>query len=573
MVHRSSLMGITLLALANITPIQSHASYNCLFDSIHPTEGDSSVFLSKRYVTGTASVPRVNIDINMKSAEVDNHNTTTPAASGHGSEPYWDYEGSHGPSHWSDEFQGCKQVRGVLQSPINLNTTFLGPREVEVSYQTIKDVTLLNNGHTIQLNATGRKNLTLKGWNTTYTLTQFHFHSPSEHHINSRYYPLEVHFVHTSVPDPSLGANAAPLLAVQGVLFDFTDKNEDSPFLEQFIDNIPDAGKTSVIRQIDFSDILKAVKKDEAYTYRGSLTTPPCTAPGGPITFSISPNTLPISIRQYHKLITKMPFNARPTQDIGIDRESDVPVFIKNLASNTCLQSSGKQGSFILSSAEACKSSTWAVEPVLRNRGVVRVRDLESKNGCLSVGDKNGALKLEACVKDGAPAKDVRTPGSQLFRFSPGNVTTDDGEAGYVFTWWGNGSAEDTKRCLSSSWARWFNPHPAPPPSAPRGGGGRGAVPFGAVQNRGKIGVGGGTKSRDVSPLRVGGDGMGVAPMEIVPNEQVLGMSNGRVSPKGKSVATATITTTATTAVKRSIDSVSKADKARADKKRMLRRI
>ena len=97
----------------------------------------------------------------------------------------------------------------------------------------------------------------------------------------------------------------------------------------------------------------------------------------------------------------------------------------------------------------------------------------------------------------------------------------------------------------------------------------RQAVPLAATkltQNLGQptvVGGGGGkSKSRDVSTLR-GGDGMGVQPMDIVGTEQVLGASNGRVSPKGK----------AAVAVKRSFDKVGKLDKAKADKKRMLRRI
>ena len=31
-----------------------------------------------------------------------------------------------------------------------------------------------------------------------YNLKQFHFHSPSEHHVNGEYFPLEMHLVHQS---------------------------------------------------------------------------------------------------------------------------------------------------------------------------------------------------------------------------------------------------------------------------------------------------------------------------------------------------------------------------------------
>ena len=117
MFYRPTLAAITLLTLTTITPIQSHSSYNCLFDTIHP---DATVLLSKRYITGTASFPRTTTIV--KNANVDHHrNTTAPGQSGHGSEPYWDYEGSDGPAHWPEKFPGCKPVRGVLQVGVFLS--------------------------------------------------------------------------------------------------------------------------------------------------------------------------------------------------------------------------------------------------------------------------------------------------------------------------------------------------------------------------------------------------------------------------------------------------------------------
>ena len=82
---------------------------------------------------------------------------------------------------------------------------------------------------------------------------------------------------------------------------------------------------------------------------------------------------------------------------------------------------------------------------------MVRVRDLQSKNGCLSAGARDGALKVEGCVKEV-----VKTPVNQLFRFSPGNVTTQNGEVGYVFSWWAGGAVDNRKRCLRSSWVSLF---------------------------------------------------------------------------------------------------------------------
>jgi carbonic anhydrase len=50
-----------------------------------------------------------------------------------------------------------------------------------------------------------------------YNFLQFHFHSPSEHTLDGKQYPLEVHFVHQKV--------GASDLAVFGMLFDYDPDN------------------------------------------------------------------------------------------------------------------------------------------------------------------------------------------------------------------------------------------------------------------------------------------------------------------------------------------------------------
>ena len=67
--------------------------------------------------------------------------------------------------------------------------------------------TMVNNGHTIQLNAAKGSTLTFGGG--SYRLLQFHFHRPSEHLIRGRSFPMEAHFVH---------AHASGALAVVGAL-------------------------------------------------------------------------------------------------------------------------------------------------------------------------------------------------------------------------------------------------------------------------------------------------------------------------------------------------------------------
>ncbi|MDZ7648146.1 MAG: carbonic anhydrase family protein [Cytophagales bacterium] len=61
---------------------------------------------------------------------------------------------------------------------------------------------ILDNGHTIQVTVDEGSTFTFAG--KTYNLKQFHFHTPSEHTIDGKNLPMEMHMVHQS-DDKSLG--------------------------------------------------------------------------------------------------------------------------------------------------------------------------------------------------------------------------------------------------------------------------------------------------------------------------------------------------------------------------------
>ena len=57
------------------------------------------------------------------------------------------------------------------------------------------EFTIQNNGHTIQVDCPEMSNtISIGGHN--YGLLQFHFHARSEHLIDGKPYPMELHFVH-----------------------------------------------------------------------------------------------------------------------------------------------------------------------------------------------------------------------------------------------------------------------------------------------------------------------------------------------------------------------------------------
>ena len=84
---------------------------------------------------------------------------------------------------------------------------------------------ILNNGHTIQVNADPGSACVIGG--TRYELLQFHFHHPSEHLLAGKSFDLECHFVHRS---------DAGALAVTGV---FIRPGTANAALKTLFDSMP----------------------------------------------------------------------------------------------------------------------------------------------------------------------------------------------------------------------------------------------------------------------------------------------------------------------------------------------
>ncbi|MDY0834185.1 carbonic anhydrase family protein [Pseudomonas sp. SED1] len=117
----------------------------------------------------------------------------TPMAT---AETHWSYGENNGPAHWG-ELGNNLCASGTQQSPINVEMKQVKPikgreSDLKINYRTAP-LELVNNGHTIQANVIGGGAVDFKG--NEYRLVQFHFHTPSEHQINHRSYPMEMHWV------------------------------------------------------------------------------------------------------------------------------------------------------------------------------------------------------------------------------------------------------------------------------------------------------------------------------------------------------------------------------------------
>ena len=113
-----------------------------------------------------------------------------------GSAAHWSYEGAGNPEEWGDlqsDFKMCQL--GLEQTPIDLSNGIKGDvGSVDYDYKPLP-LRIVNNGHTIQVNADPGCACVIGG--ARYELLQLHLHHPSEHLLAGTF-DLECHFVHKS---------------------------------------------------------------------------------------------------------------------------------------------------------------------------------------------------------------------------------------------------------------------------------------------------------------------------------------------------------------------------------------
>jgi carbonic anhydrase len=183
--------------------------------------------------------------------------------------PPFAYCGYSGPAQWRNIKIADKenQCGGTRQSPIDLPKPMPTPGPpILVSYVD-GNATIRNTGYDIEVTpGEAKSKITVN--NVEYTLVKFHFHVPSEHHIEGNEKPAEMHVVHTRID------GGTTYYAVIGVLL---DKGPEYPALKPVFANLPkNVCEKSGEVPIAFSKLLPH-QLSNYYTYAGSLTTPPCT--------------------------------------------------------------------------------------------------------------------------------------------------------------------------------------------------------------------------------------------------------------------------------------------------------
>lgn len=208
---------------------------------------------------------------------------------------HWDYENTD----WQAE--GYTDCAGKVQSPIDIDTTLTVKStlpSIQLNYAAFP-LKIVDNGHTIQVVGDGKSTMTYN--NTVFTLKQFHFHYHSEHTINGKSAPMEVHFVHEDAKTGNL--------MVLGVLLEAGATNN---LIDQLWNNIPKVKEQeTTVNSVTVDPLLLLPANRKYYQYTGSLTTPPCSQGLNWVVFK---NRVKMSSAQLTTFGTLYNHNYRPAQ-------------------------------------------------------------------------------------------------------------------------------------------------------------------------------------------------------------------------------------------------------------------
>ncbi|WP_457745141.1 carbonic anhydrase [Sulfurimonas sp.] len=218
---------------------------------------------------------------------------------------HWGYTGVDDPAHWGDlnpKYAECKL--GGSQSPINITkditVTTQGLAPIDFHYTTSASE-IINNGHSVQVNVKPGSYIKIDG--KVFELKQFHFHTPSENHIDGKSFPLEAHFVHQA-KDGSL--------AVVAVMF---EDGKENPVINKIWNKMPKKVGEKVKSSLSVAMINELLpKKKTYYRFDGSLTTPPCSEG---VRWFVLKNYSTVSKKEVTEFLHKLHHpNNRPIQPI-----------------------------------------------------------------------------------------------------------------------------------------------------------------------------------------------------------------------------------------------------------------
>ncbi|CAD7093290.1 unnamed protein product [Hermetia illucens] len=213
---------------------------------------------------------------------------------------------------WAVDFPQCG---GSSQSPIEIYTGSVIPAFIPrlklygYDWPLPFPVILKNDGKTADvssLNTDVTRYPHLAFLNSLYRFVGFHFHwgknqKGSEHVVNGKSYPVELHIVHRNVKySESQALNFQDGLLVLGIFFEVS--SVDNPNLYSVTNYLryirAENATTTISTHCSLGGLLGSLNINKFYTYQGSLTTPPCSET---VTWIVFANILNISHRQLNE--------------------------------------------------------------------------------------------------------------------------------------------------------------------------------------------------------------------------------------------------------------------------------
>lgn len=176
----------------------------------------------------------------------------------------WGYDGKEGPEHWgklSEEFSMCSA--GSTQSPIDIEESLDANLKPLKLLQKFPAKEILQTNHSIQLNFRDGNIVAID--NITFKLKQANFHTPSEHSIQGKSFPLEAQFLHSDIKGNT---------AIVAVLF---REGRPNPGLEKVLKQLPNESNKAVTLKSRLLASEMMPSNQDYYRFSGSLTSPPCT--------------------------------------------------------------------------------------------------------------------------------------------------------------------------------------------------------------------------------------------------------------------------------------------------------
>ncbi|HEU0221742.1 MAG TPA: carbonic anhydrase family protein [Paracoccaceae bacterium] len=211
--------------------------------------------------------------------------------------PHWAYEGYLGPEAWGrlgEEYAAC--ATGREQSPIDLTGAVRAELPTIALHWKAAASDVIHNGHAIQVNVRGGGHALIDG--ERFELVLYHFHAPSEHTVDGRYFPMEVHFVH---------ANAEGRLAVIGVMM---VEGALNPLFGTIMSLAPAQEGVSPAGILEPRGLVASLQG--LYRYQGSLTTPPCSEN---VVWTVLRQPVEVGAADIAAFRALFPMNARPLQN------------------------------------------------------------------------------------------------------------------------------------------------------------------------------------------------------------------------------------------------------------------